>query len=118
MAAMLQPPPGPQSPSSQASLEHHRALIQQASCHYALGEYRVIKLKKQNLKMPTRGVSTDVLFSLKLYICKFTLVNDFFSFHLPYLCNLVCSFMFYVFILFIYEFQRLSSRWCYCKHQK
>lgn len=41
MAAVQQPPPGPQSPSGQASLEHHRALIQQASCHYALGEYRL-----------------------------------------------------------------------------
>ncbi|GAA6235829.1 integrator complex subunit 10 isoform X1 [Lates japonicus] len=41
MAAVLQPQPGQQSPSGQASLEHHRALIQQASCHYALGEYRM-----------------------------------------------------------------------------
>uniref|UniRef100_A0A3Q0S4Y8 Integrator complex subunit 10 n=1 Tax=Amphilophus citrinellus TaxID=61819 RepID=A0A3Q0S4Y8_AMPCI len=41
MAAVQQPQPGPQSPSGQASLEHHRALIQQASCHYALGEYRM-----------------------------------------------------------------------------
>lgn len=41
MAAVQQPQPGQQSPSVQASLEHHRALIQQASCHYALGEYRV-----------------------------------------------------------------------------
>lgn len=41
MAAVQQPQPGQQSPSGQASLEHHRALIQQASCHYALGEYRV-----------------------------------------------------------------------------
>uniref|UniRef100_G3Q1H5 Integrator complex subunit 10 n=1 Tax=Gasterosteus aculeatus aculeatus TaxID=481459 RepID=G3Q1H5_GASAC len=36
-----QPLPGQQSPSGQGSLEHHRALIQQASCHYALGEYRM-----------------------------------------------------------------------------
>ncbi|KAJ0050218.1 hypothetical protein NL108_014062, partial [Boleophthalmus pectinirostris] len=41
MAAVQQPHPGQQSPSGQASLEHHRALIQQASCHYALGEYRM-----------------------------------------------------------------------------
>ncbi|XP_056145625.1 integrator complex subunit 10 [Lampris incognitus] len=41
MAAVQQPQPGQQSPSGQASLEHHRALIQQASCHYALGEYRM-----------------------------------------------------------------------------
>uniref|UniRef100_A0A667WGC5 Integrator complex subunit 10 n=1 Tax=Myripristis murdjan TaxID=586833 RepID=A0A667WGC5_9TELE len=41
MTAVQQPQPGQQSPSGQASLEHHRALIQQASCHYALGEYRV-----------------------------------------------------------------------------
>uniref|UniRef100_A0A3P8VNB2 Integrator complex subunit 10 n=1 Tax=Cynoglossus semilaevis TaxID=244447 RepID=A0A3P8VNB2_CYNSE len=39
--ASVQPQPGQQSPSGQASLEHHRALIQQASCHYALGEYRM-----------------------------------------------------------------------------
>ncbi|TNN70514.1 Integrator complex subunit 10 [Liparis tanakae] len=41
MAAVQQPQPGQQSPSGPASLEHHRALIQQASCHYALGEYRM-----------------------------------------------------------------------------
>ncbi|XP_051930160.1 integrator complex subunit 10 isoform X2 [Hippocampus zosterae] len=41
MAAVQQPPSGQQSPSGQISLEHHRALIQQASCHYALGEYRM-----------------------------------------------------------------------------
>ncbi|XP_068437710.1 integrator complex subunit 10 isoform X1 [Clinocottus analis] len=41
MAAVQQPQPGQQSPSGQASLEHHRALIQQASCHYAVGEYRM-----------------------------------------------------------------------------
>uniref|UniRef100_A0A3Q1BSG8 Integrator complex subunit 10 n=1 Tax=Amphiprion ocellaris TaxID=80972 RepID=A0A3Q1BSG8_AMPOC len=41
MAAVQQPQPGQQSPSGQTSLEHHRALIQQASCHYALGEYRM-----------------------------------------------------------------------------
>ncbi|KAL6117678.1 ints10 [Pungitius sinensis] len=41
MAAVQQPLPGQQSPSGQGSLEHHRALIQQASCHYALGEYRM-----------------------------------------------------------------------------
>ncbi|XP_060904225.1 integrator complex subunit 10 isoform X1 [Labrus mixtus] len=41
MAAVQQPQPGQQSPSGQASLEHHRALIQQASCHYALGEHRM-----------------------------------------------------------------------------
>ncbi|KAK7922771.1 hypothetical protein WMY93_009673 [Mugilogobius chulae] len=41
MAAVQHPQPGQQSPSGQASLEHHRALIQQASCHYALGEYRL-----------------------------------------------------------------------------
>uniref|UniRef100_A0AAQ4RAR2 Integrator complex subunit 10 n=1 Tax=Gasterosteus aculeatus aculeatus TaxID=481459 RepID=A0AAQ4RAR2_GASAC len=41
MAAGQQPLPGQQSPSGQGSLEHHRALIQQASCHYALGEYRM-----------------------------------------------------------------------------
>lgn len=41
MAAVQQPQPGQRSPSGQTSLEHHRALIQQASCHYALGEYRV-----------------------------------------------------------------------------
>ncbi|XP_044061295.1 integrator complex subunit 10 isoform X1 [Siniperca chuatsi] len=41
MAAVQQPQPGQHSPSGQASLEHHRALIQQASCHYALGEYRM-----------------------------------------------------------------------------
>ncbi|XP_070768860.1 integrator complex subunit 10 isoform X1 [Enoplosus armatus] len=41
LAAVQQPQPGQQSPSGQASLEHHRALIQQASCHYALGEYRM-----------------------------------------------------------------------------
>ncbi|XP_019730446.1 integrator complex subunit 10 isoform X4 [Hippocampus comes] len=41
MAAVQQPPLGQQSPSGQISLEHHRALIQQASCHYALGEYRM-----------------------------------------------------------------------------
>uniref|UniRef100_A0A667WV34 Integrator complex subunit 10 n=1 Tax=Myripristis murdjan TaxID=586833 RepID=A0A667WV34_9TELE len=41
MTAVQQPQPGQQSPSGQASLEHHRALIQQASCHYALGEYRM-----------------------------------------------------------------------------
>uniref|UniRef100_A0A8C5CP53 Integrator complex subunit 10 n=1 Tax=Gadus morhua TaxID=8049 RepID=A0A8C5CP53_GADMO len=41
MAAVQQPQPGQQSPSGQASLEGSRALIQQASCHYALGEYRV-----------------------------------------------------------------------------
>ncbi|XP_061581206.1 integrator complex subunit 10 isoform X2 [Cololabis saira] len=41
MTAVQQPPPGQQSPSGQSSLEHHRVLIQQASCHYALGEYRM-----------------------------------------------------------------------------
>ncbi|XP_019109303.1 integrator complex subunit 10 isoform X1 [Larimichthys crocea] len=41
MAVVQQPQTGQQSPSGQASLEHHRALIQQASCHYALGEYRM-----------------------------------------------------------------------------
>nr|XP_061792868.1 integrator complex subunit 10-like isoform X1 [Nerophis lumbriciformis] len=41
MAAVQQPQSGQQSPSGQTSLEHHRALIQQASCHYALGEYRI-----------------------------------------------------------------------------
>ncbi|KAM8910088.1 integrator complex subunit 10 isoform 2-T2 [Spinachia spinachia] len=41
MAAVQQPLPGQQSPSGQGSLEHHRALIQQAFCHYALGEYRM-----------------------------------------------------------------------------
>ncbi|XP_077388749.1 integrator complex subunit 10 isoform X2 [Festucalex cinctus] len=41
MAAVQQPQSGQQSPSGQTSLEHHRALIQQASCHYALGEYRL-----------------------------------------------------------------------------
>ncbi|XP_072295723.1 integrator complex subunit 10 isoform X1 [Eucyclogobius newberryi] len=41
MAAVQQPQPGQQSPSGQASLEHQRTLIQQASCHYALGEYRL-----------------------------------------------------------------------------
>ncbi|CAL1613266.1 unnamed protein product [Knipowitschia caucasica] len=41
MAAVQLPQPGQQSPSGQASLEHQRALIQQASCHYALGEYRM-----------------------------------------------------------------------------
>lgn len=41
MAAVQQPQAGQQSPSGQGSLEHHRALIQQASCHYALGEYRM-----------------------------------------------------------------------------
>ncbi|XP_061901974.1 integrator complex subunit 10 isoform X3 [Entelurus aequoreus] len=41
MAAVQQLHPGQQSPSGQTSLEHHRALIQQASCHYALGEYRM-----------------------------------------------------------------------------
>ncbi|XP_037316658.2 integrator complex subunit 10 isoform X1 [Pungitius pungitius] len=41
MAAVQQPLPGQQSPSGQGSLEHHRALVQQASCHYALGEYRM-----------------------------------------------------------------------------
>ncbi|XP_042274518.1 integrator complex subunit 10 isoform X1 [Thunnus albacares] len=41
MATVQQPQPGQQSPSGQTSLEHHRALIQQASCHYALGEYRM-----------------------------------------------------------------------------
>ncbi|XP_041846036.1 integrator complex subunit 10 isoform X1 [Melanotaenia boesemani] len=41
MAAVQQPQSGQQSPSGQTSLEHHRALIQQASCHYALGEYRM-----------------------------------------------------------------------------
>ncbi|XP_058506607.1 integrator complex subunit 10 isoform X3 [Solea solea] len=39
--AAVHPQPGQQSPSGQASLEHHRSLIQQASCHYALGEYRM-----------------------------------------------------------------------------
>ncbi|XP_068181523.1 integrator complex subunit 10 [Antennarius striatus] len=41
MASVQQPQPGQQSASGQVSLEHHRALIQQASCHYALGEYRL-----------------------------------------------------------------------------
>ncbi|XP_037116740.1 integrator complex subunit 10 isoform X1 [Syngnathus acus] len=41
MAAMQPPQSGQQSPLGQTSLEHHRALIQQASCHYALGEYRM-----------------------------------------------------------------------------
>ncbi|KAM6923367.1 integrator complex subunit 10 isoform 2-T2 [Xenentodon cancila] len=41
MAAVQHPQPGQQSPSGQTSLEHHRVLIQQASCHYALGEYRM-----------------------------------------------------------------------------
>ncbi|XP_067375534.1 integrator complex subunit 10 isoform X1 [Channa argus] len=41
MAAVQQPQPEQQSPSGQTSLEHNRALIQQASCHYALGEYRM-----------------------------------------------------------------------------
>ncbi|XP_061755889.1 integrator complex subunit 10 isoform X3 [Nerophis ophidion] len=41
MAAVQQLHPGQQSPSGQTSLEHHRALIQQASCHYGLGEYRM-----------------------------------------------------------------------------
>uniref|UniRef100_A0A8C7D8X5 Integrator complex subunit 10 n=1 Tax=Oncorhynchus kisutch TaxID=8019 RepID=A0A8C7D8X5_ONCKI len=34
------PQPGQSSPG-QGNLEHHRTLIQQASCHYALGEYRM-----------------------------------------------------------------------------
>ncbi|XP_036372599.1 integrator complex subunit 10 isoform X1 [Megalops cyprinoides] len=38
--ASFQPPQQVQV-SSQGSLEHHRALIQLASCHYALGEYRL-----------------------------------------------------------------------------
>ncbi|XP_068596316.1 integrator complex subunit 10 [Brachionichthys hirsutus] len=41
MASVQQPQPGQQSASGQVSVEHHRALIQQASCHYALGEYRL-----------------------------------------------------------------------------
>lgn len=41
MAAVQQLQPAQQSPTGQASLEHHRTLIQQASCHYALGEYRM-----------------------------------------------------------------------------
>ncbi|KAM6953161.1 integrator complex subunit 10 [Aplochiton taeniatus] len=41
MAAVQPPQPGQQSPSGQVSLEHQRTLIQQASCHYALGEYRM-----------------------------------------------------------------------------
>uniref|UniRef100_A0A8C7XIK1 Integrator complex subunit 10 n=1 Tax=Oryzias sinensis TaxID=183150 RepID=A0A8C7XIK1_9TELE len=41
MSAVQQHQPGQQSPSGQGSLEHHRVLIQQASCHYALGEYRM-----------------------------------------------------------------------------
>ncbi|XP_074529997.1 integrator complex subunit 10 isoform X2 [Halichoeres trimaculatus] len=41
MAAVQQPQSGQQSPSGQASLEPHRSLIQQASCHYALGEHRL-----------------------------------------------------------------------------
>uniref|UniRef100_A0A8C7XJG7 Integrator complex subunit 10 n=1 Tax=Oryzias sinensis TaxID=183150 RepID=A0A8C7XJG7_9TELE len=41
MSAVQQHQPGQQSPSGQGSLEHHRVLIQQASCHYALGEYRI-----------------------------------------------------------------------------
>ncbi|KAM4622097.1 integrator complex subunit 10 [Polymixia lowei] len=45
MAAVQQPQPGQQSPSGQTSLEHYRALIQQASCHYALGEYRMASEK-------------------------------------------------------------------------
>ncbi|XP_061786299.1 integrator complex subunit 10 isoform X2 [Nerophis lumbriciformis] len=45
MAAVQQLHPGQQSPSGQTSLEHHRALIQQASCHYALGEYRMASEK-------------------------------------------------------------------------
>lgn len=40
-AVQQQPASGQQSPSGQASLESSRALIQQASCHYALGEYRM-----------------------------------------------------------------------------
>ncbi|XP_024139074.1 integrator complex subunit 10 isoform X2 [Oryzias melastigma] len=41
MSAVQQHQPGQQSPLGQGSLEHHRVLIQQASCHYALGEYRM-----------------------------------------------------------------------------
>lgn len=41
LASMQHPQPGQQSPSGQACLELYRPLIQQASCHYALGEYRV-----------------------------------------------------------------------------
>lgn len=40
MAVFQHPQPG-QSPPVQGSLEQHRALIQQASCHYALGEHRL-----------------------------------------------------------------------------
>ncbi|XP_023647607.1 integrator complex subunit 10 isoform X5 [Paramormyrops kingsleyae] len=39
MASFQAPQQGPMSP--QGSLEHQRALIQLASCHYALGEYRM-----------------------------------------------------------------------------
>uniref|UniRef100_A0A8C5DY79 Integrator complex subunit 10 n=1 Tax=Gouania willdenowi TaxID=441366 RepID=A0A8C5DY79_GOUWI len=40
MAAVMAPQPGQHSLSAQSSLEHNRALIQQASCYYALGEYK------------------------------------------------------------------------------
>uniref|UniRef100_A0A8C7SEL9 Integrator complex subunit 10 n=1 Tax=Oncorhynchus mykiss TaxID=8022 RepID=A0A8C7SEL9_ONCMY len=40
MSGFQQPQPGQSSPG-QGNLEHHRTLIQQASCHYALGEYRM-----------------------------------------------------------------------------
>ncbi|XP_030050414.1 integrator complex subunit 10 isoform X2 [Microcaecilia unicolor] len=39
--AVLQGSHSPQQVLGQGSLEQHRALIQLASCHYALGEYRV-----------------------------------------------------------------------------
>ncbi|XP_053734751.1 integrator complex subunit 10 isoform X1 [Synchiropus splendidus] len=41
MASVQQSQLGLPSPSGQTSLEQHRALIQQASCHYALGEHRM-----------------------------------------------------------------------------
>ncbi|XP_062332602.1 integrator complex subunit 10 [Osmerus eperlanus] len=39
--SVFQPPQAGQSPAAQGSLEQHRVLIQQASCHYALGEHRL-----------------------------------------------------------------------------
>ncbi|XP_053319329.1 integrator complex subunit 10 isoform X2 [Spea bombifrons] len=41
MAALQSPLPPTQQILSQGALEHQRALIQQASCHFALGEYRL-----------------------------------------------------------------------------
>uniref|UniRef100_W5K8Y5 Integrator complex subunit 10 n=1 Tax=Astyanax mexicanus TaxID=7994 RepID=W5K8Y5_ASTMX len=69
----LQPQQNQNSLSATSNLETHRALIQQASCHYALGEHRLI-IVKLLYKMLIPCTSKDVLpFCLQLMLACFKL---------------------------------------------